>query len=57
MAALSKARTVFDHSGSNPARGMDVCPRSSALCCPVWVGALRRDESPLKEFYQMSIDS
>jgi hypothetical protein len=20
--------------GSNPARGMDVCPRSSVLCCP-----------------------
>jgi hypothetical protein len=40
MAALSKARTVFDRSNigiadSNPARGMDVCPRFSVLCCPV----------------------
>jgi hypothetical protein len=40
MAALSKARTVFDRSnigiaGSNPALGMDVCPRFSVLCCAV----------------------
>jgi hypothetical protein len=36
MAARSKARTVFDRSntgiaGSNPTRGMDVCPRFSVL--------------------------
>jgi hypothetical protein len=40
MAARSKAHTVFDLSntamvGLNPARGMDVCPRFSVLCCPV----------------------
>jgi hypothetical protein len=40
MATRSKARTVFGHSntrimGSNLARGMDVCPRFSVLCCPV----------------------
>jgi hypothetical protein len=40
MAAQSEARTVFDRSnteivGSNPAQGMDVCPRFSVLCCPV----------------------
>jgi hypothetical protein len=40
MAARSKARTVFHRSNtgimcSNPARGMDVCPRFSVLRCPV----------------------
>jgi hypothetical protein len=40
MAARSKARTVFDRSntrigGSNPARGMNVLPHFSVLCCPV----------------------
>jgi hypothetical protein len=40
VAAPSKERTVFDRSniaivGSNPARGMDVCPRFSVLCRPV----------------------
>jgi hypothetical protein len=40
MAARSKARTVLGLSnigitGSNPARGMDVSPRYSVLCCPV----------------------
>jgi hypothetical protein len=40
MAGRSKARTVFDRLnttvlGSNPARGMYVCPRFSVLCCPV----------------------
>jgi hypothetical protein len=40
MDARSKARTVFGRSntgivGSNPARGMDVCPRFSVLCFPV----------------------
>jgi hypothetical protein len=40
MAARSKASTVFGRSnieitGSNPARGMDVCLCFSVLCCPV----------------------
>jgi len=40
MAELSEARIVFGRSktgivGSNPTRGMDVCPRFSVLCCPV----------------------
>jgi hypothetical protein len=40
MASRSKVPTVFDRSNtgivvSNPARGMDVCPRFSVLCCPV----------------------
>jgi hypothetical protein len=40
MAARSEECTVFDRShtgivGSNSARGMDVCPRFSVLCCPV----------------------
>jgi hypothetical protein len=40
MAAWCKSRTVFDLSNigiadSNPARGMDVCPHFSVLCCPV----------------------
>jgi hypothetical protein len=40
MAAQSKARTAFDRSntgiaGSNPGRGMDVCPRFAVFCCPV----------------------
>jgi hypothetical protein len=40
VAARSKVRTVFDRSntgiaGSNPARGMDVFPQVSVLCCPV----------------------
>jgi hypothetical protein len=30
MAARSKSRTA----GSNPARGIDVCPHISVLCCP-----------------------
>jgi hypothetical protein len=60
MAAWSKTSTVFEHSnigiaGSNPARGMDVCPRFSVLCCPVCkVEALRRADPPSKEAYQMS---
>jgi hypothetical protein len=57
MAAWSKERTVFKRSntvivGSNPAQGMDVCPRFSVLCCPVQVVALRwadsRPRSPTK---------
>jgi hypothetical protein len=56
MAARSKARTVFNHSNtgildSNPARGMDLCPRFSVLCCPVYVVALRRADPPSKEHY------
>jgi hypothetical protein len=40
MAVRSEASTVFERSktgivGSNPARGMDVSPRFSVLCCPV----------------------
>jgi hypothetical protein len=36
----SKACTGYDRlnigiAGSNPAWGMDVCPRVSVLCCPV----------------------
>jgi hypothetical protein len=38
VAERSEARTVFDRSnsgimGSNPPRGMDLCPRFSVLCC------------------------
>jgi hypothetical protein len=40
VASRSKPSTVFDRSnteiaGSNPTRGMDVCPHFSVLCCPV----------------------
>jgi len=40
VAVLFKARTVFDRSntkiaGSNPARGMDMCPCFSMLYFPV----------------------
>jgi hypothetical protein len=40
VAVRSKARPVFGRSnigiaGLNLARGMDVCPRFSVLCCPV----------------------
>jgi hypothetical protein len=28
---------------------MDVCPRTSVLCCPVSVEALRRADPPAKE--------
>jgi hypothetical protein len=61
MTVRSKARIVFDRSntgtaGSNPARGMYVCPRFIVLCCPVYVHALCRAELPSKEPYQMSID-
>jgi hypothetical protein len=58
MTTRSKAHTVFDRSntgiaGSNPAPGMDVCPRFSVLCCPVYVVALRRADPPSKETYQV----
>jgi hypothetical protein len=41
IAERSKACTVYDRlnieiSGSNPARGVDVCLRVSVLCCPVF---------------------
>jgi hypothetical protein len=32
-------RLVTGIVGSNPARGMDVCPCVSVLCCPVQVEA------------------
>jgi hypothetical protein len=43
---VSIACTVHDRfkigiAGSNPAWGMDVCPRVSVLCFPVSVEALR----------------
>jgi len=55
----SEACTVYDCSnigiaGSNPARGMDVCPCFSVLCCPAPVEALRWPKPPTKESYQMS---
>jgi hypothetical protein len=42
IAERSKAGTVYDRSNvgiasSNPASGMDVCPRVSVLRCPVSV--------------------
>jgi hypothetical protein len=51
-------RMVMDNSntgvmGSNSARGMDVCLRFAVLCCPVYVKALRRDDPPSKEPYQI----
>jgi hypothetical protein len=57
MAERSKASTVYDRSnigiaGSNPASGMDVCPRVSVLCCPVSVEALCWTDPPSKESYQ-----
>jgi hypothetical protein len=41
IAKRSKACTVYDSLNieiavSNPTRGMDVCLRVSALCCPVF---------------------
>jgi hypothetical protein len=38
--------------GSNPARGMDMCPRFSVLCCSVQVQAMRWTDPPSKESYQ-----
>jgi hypothetical protein len=32
---VSLDRMVIGIVGSNPPRGMDVCPRISVLCCPV----------------------
>jgi hypothetical protein len=36
---------------------MDVCPRFSMLCCPVYVEALLWADHPSKESYQISIDA
>jgi hypothetical protein len=60
IAEQSKACTVYDHlnignTGSNPAWGMDVCPRVSVLCCPVLVEALCQADPPAKESNQMSL--
>jgi hypothetical protein len=57
MAERSKACAVYDRSnieitGSNPASGMDVCPRVSVLCCPGLVEALHQADPPSKESYQ-----
>jgi hypothetical protein len=62
MAERSEASTVYDRSnmgiaGSNPAGGMNVCPRFPVLCCPVSVEALRWTDPPTKKSYQMSIGS
>jgi hypothetical protein len=56
----SKAGTVYDRLNiwiavSNPAWGLDVCPRVSVLCCPVSVEALHRADPPAKYPYQMSL--
>jgi hypothetical protein len=40
--------------GSNPAQGVDVCPRLSVLCCPVQEEALRQTNHLCKESYHMS---
>jgi hypothetical protein len=47
-------RLVAGTVSSNPAQGMDVCPRLSVLCCPVYVEALRRADHSSKESYHMS---
>jgi hypothetical protein len=59
MAARSKTRTVFNRSstgnmGSNPARGMDVCPRFFCVALSCVGVTLRRADPPSKECYQMS---
>jgi len=58
LAARWEARTVFDRpktgiAGSNTAWRMDVCPRFSVMCSPVWVEALRRADPSSEESYQM----
>jgi hypothetical protein len=40
--------------GTNPAQGMDVCPRLSVLCDNVEEEALRLADPPFKEYCQMS---
>jgi hypothetical protein len=56
MAEQSKACTVYDRlnigiAGSNPAQGMDMCPRFSVLCWPVLVETLCWTDPPTKESY------
>jgi hypothetical protein len=62
-AAGSTGRAVWDVGlyrldievvGSNPAYSKDGCLCISVLCCPVYVEALRRADSPSKESYQLS---
>jgi hypothetical protein len=40
--------------GSNPTPGMDVCPRSSVLYCPVYAEAFQWVEPSVKESCQTS---
>jgi hypothetical protein len=47
-------RLVAGIVGSNLAKGVDVCPRLSVLCCPVYVEALRRADHSSKVSYHMS---
>jgi hypothetical protein len=60
MPEWCEARTVFGRwntglVGSNPTRGMDVCPRFSVLCYPVCrKGPCVGPITPLKESYQLS---
>jgi hypothetical protein len=35
VSGVGLGRLVAGIVGSNPAQGMDVCPRLSVLCCPV----------------------
>jgi hypothetical protein len=49
---LGLDRSDTEIVGLNPAQGMDVRPRLSVLCCPVYVEALRRADHPSKESYQ-----
>jgi hypothetical protein len=35
VGGVGLGRLVAGIVGSNPAQGMDVCPRLSVLCCPV----------------------
>jgi hypothetical protein len=53
-ACVGLGRLVSGIVGSNPAQGMDVCPRLSVLCCPVEVEALRWADHASKESYHMS---
>jgi hypothetical protein len=60
IAEQSKAGTVYDCLNigiavSNPAWGMDVCPRVSVLCCPVLVEVMHWADPPAKESYHMSL--
>jgi hypothetical protein len=47
-------RLVAGIVGSNPAHGMDVCPRLSVLCGPVQIEALRRADHFSKTSHHMS---